>query len=137
MKPIREINEPDFEMEVLNSKQIVLVNFWAAWSQPCRVLGSVLDQVAAGCNGSAKVVKVNVDHNPDLGMWYGIQAVPTLLCFINGKVGAKIVGTASKEAIFAKLGSLAYENKPTTNITVKEITQVSKPVHSQEHHTGG
>ncbi|MGO8764477.1 MAG: thioredoxin family protein [Limisphaerales bacterium] len=106
MKPILEINEPDFEMEVLKSGQPVLVNFWTEWSQPCRRLGPVLEEVAAGCKGKAKVVKVNADANPQLGMSYWIQSIPTLLYFINGAERARIVGTASKEAILAKLESL-------------------------------
>jgi len=101
MISIPEINEPDFEMEVLQSRQPVLVNFWAEWSQPCRVIEPVLDEVAAACNGRAKVVKVNVDDNPNLAFWYGIHCIPNLLCFINGEVNVKMVGTASKEAILA------------------------------------
>jgi thioredoxin 1 len=103
MRTIPEINEPEFEVEVLKSRQPVLVNFCAAWSQPCRRLAGVLDEVATECGETVKIVKVNVDDNPDLGMWYGIQSIPTLLCFVNGEVRAKIVGTASKEAILAKL----------------------------------
>jgi thioredoxin 1 len=90
-KPILEIQEPDFEMEVLKSKQPVLVNFWADWSQPCRRLGPVLEEVAAACNGKAKVVKVNADNNPNLGMSYWIQSIPTLLYFTNGEVRERIV----------------------------------------------
>lgn len=107
MKPIREINEPEFEAEVLKSQQPVLVNFRTAWSQPCRVLGPVLDEVAAQCDGQVKVVKVNADDNFDLGLWYDIQFIPTLLYFINGTERARIVGTASKEAILARLQSVA------------------------------
>jgi|SRR5271154_2842175 len=103
MKLIPEINKPDFEAEVLKSRQPVLVNFWAAWSQPCRMLMGILDEVTAECAGRAKVVKVNVDDNPDLAIWYGIHSIPTLLCFVNGEVGVKIVGTVSKEAILATL----------------------------------
>ncbi len=106
MKPILEISEPDFYKEVLKSEQPVLVNFWAAWSQPCRVLESVLEEVAAGCDGKAKIVKVNADDNPNLGLSYWIQSIPTLLYFINGEERGKIVGTASKKAILAKLESL-------------------------------
>ena len=106
MNSILKINEPDFELEVLKSEQPVLVNFWAPWSQPCARIEPVLDEVAAGCNGSAKVAKVNVDDNPDLGLRYGIQSIPTLLYFLQGRVSAKIVGTASKKAILAKLHSL-------------------------------
>jgi thioredoxin 1 len=103
MKSILEINEPDFSREVLQSTQPVLVNFWADWSQPCRRLDPVLEEVAAACQGRAKVVKVNADDNPDLGISYWIQSIPTLLCFVNGQVGARIVGTASKEAILTVL----------------------------------
>jgi len=103
MNPILEINEPDFEREVLKYTLTVLVSFWAPWSQPCGRIGPVLDEVAARCNGTARVVKVNVDDNPDLGLRFVIQSIPTLLYFFHGKVSAKIIGTASKEAILAKL----------------------------------
>jgi thioredoxin 1 len=112
MKTILEINEPDFEMEVLKSRQPVLVNFWADWSQPCRRLGPVLEEVAAACKGRAKVVKVNADDNPNLGLSYWIQSIPTLLFFINGEARARIVGAASKEAILAKLKLLAEATPP-------------------------
>ena len=107
MKPILEINERDFEAEVLRSGQPVLVNFWTAWSQPCRRLADVLDEVGMECNGRAKIVRVNVDDNPHLGMCYGIQFIPTVLCFLNGEVCVRIVGTASKEAILSRLNLLA------------------------------
>jgi len=107
MRSISEINELDFEAEVLKSRQPVLVNFCAGWSQRCRMLAGVLDEVASECKGWAKVVMVNSDDNPHLGIWYGIHSIPTLLCFVNGEVGAKIVGTASKEAILAQLKPLA------------------------------
>jgi thioredoxin 1 len=103
MKTILEINEPDFEKEVLKSGQPVLVNFWAAWSPPCRVTGPVLEEVAAACVGRAKVVKVNVEDNPNLALWYGIHSIPNLLSFVKGEVDLKMVGPASKEAILAML----------------------------------
>jgi len=106
--PIVEIGERNFEPEVLNSKQPVLVAFSAPWSRPCDVIRSVLNEVATACAGRMKVVKVNVDDHPDLGVWYNIQSIPTLLCFANGKVYARIVGTASKEAILSKLRSVTH-----------------------------
>jgi thioredoxin 1 len=114
MNPILEINEPDFELEVLKYTLPVLVSFWAPWSQPCGRIGPVLDEVAARCNGTARVVKVNVDDNPDLGLRFAIQSIPTLLYFFHGKVSAKIIGTASKEAILAKLHSLRPQPVPET-----------------------
>lgn len=113
MKAILEINEPEFEAEVLNSERPVLVSFWAAWSQPCRVLEPVLDEVASQCNGRAKIVKVNADDNPDLGLWLGIHSIPTLLIFTDGNVVGKIVGTASKQAILSKLETVSAEKKAT------------------------
>lgn len=106
MKQILEIQQRDFELEVLKSKQPVLVNFWTDWSQPCRRLGPVLEEVAAACEGKAKVFKVNADDHPELGLWYDIQSIPTVLYFINGEERARIVGTASLESFLAKLNSL-------------------------------
>jgi thioredoxin 1 len=101
-----EIDETNFTAEVLRSKQPVMVAFSAPWSRPCHVLGPVLDEVTAACAGRVKVVKLNADDHPDLGAWYDIQSIPTLLCFVNGKVCFRIVGTASKEAILTKLEPL-------------------------------
>ena len=106
---VQEINEADFEAEVLRSELPVLVGFLAAWSQPCRLVEPVLDEVAEACSGRARILKVNVDDNPDLGNWYGIQSVPTLTYFVNGAVRGQIVGMASAKAILAKFQSLAPE----------------------------
>src|SRR6266404_9683708 len=104
--PIIEIGEANFESEVLQSKLPVLVGFSAPWSRPCQVIRSVLDEVATACAGTVKVAKVNVDDHPDLGVWYNIKSVPTLLCFVSARVCVRIVGTASKEAILSKLRSV-------------------------------
>ena len=104
--PIIEIGAANFESEVLSWKQPVLVAFSAAWSRPCRILDSVLEEVAAACAGREKVVKINADNNPDLSLLWNIQSIPTLLYFIDGNLRAKIVGTASKEAILSKLRSV-------------------------------
>ncbi len=98
-----EIAERDFESEVLKAQQPVLVAFWAPWSRPCQILSSVLVEVAAACKGRARVVRVNADDNPDLSLWYEVQSIPTLLYFVNGNLRTRLVGTASKEAILAKL----------------------------------
>ncbi len=108
MKPILEINEPDFEEEVLKRKQPILVAFSAAWSRPCQILDSVLVEVAAACAGRVKVVRINADNNPDLSLVLGIQSIPTLLYFADGSLCAKIVGTASKEAILSKIRSVSH-----------------------------
>ena len=105
-KQAKEINEPEFETEVLRCAQPVLVGFLTGWSNPCRLVEPVLDEVAGACNGNAKIFKVNVDDNPDLGNIYGIQSIPMLIFFFNGMVRAKIVGMVSSKAILAKLNSL-------------------------------
>src|SRR5882672_8411770 len=105
-KPIIEIGEANFESEALKWKQPVLVTFSATWSRPCQVLDSVLKEVAAACAGRVKVVKINADNHPDLSLIWKIQSVPTLLCFVDGNLRARIVGAGSKEAILSKLRSV-------------------------------
>ena len=112
-KQAKEINEPEFEAEVLRSAQPVLVGFLTGWSKPCQLIEPVLDEVAQACNGNANIFKVNVDDNPDLGTIYGVQSIPMLIFFINGTVRAKIVGMASPKAILAKLNALTTENTPS------------------------
>src|SRR5882762_2563265 len=104
--PIVEIGEANFESEVLRWKQPVLVAFSAAWSRPCRILDSVLEEVAAARAGREKVVRINADNNPDLSPVWRIQSIPTLLYFIDGSLRPRIVGTASKEAILSKFRSV-------------------------------
>ena len=111
-KQAKEINEPEFETEVLRSAQPVLVGFLTGWSKPCLLVEPVLDEVAHACNGNAQIFKVNVDDNPDLGTIYGVQSIPMLIFFLNGMVRAKIVGMVSSKAILAKLNSLTTENTP-------------------------
>ena len=97
------ITAKDFKAKVLESTQPVLVEFWAPWSRPCQVFDSVLRELAGACAGKIKVVKVNADDSLDVSLWYEIQSVPTLLCFVRGNPCLRIVGTATKEAILAKL----------------------------------
>jgi len=97
------ITANDFKAEVLESNLPVLVEFWAPWSQPCQVFDSVLRELAGACAGKFKVVKVNADDSLDLSLCYDIQSVPTLIYFVEGRPRLDSVGTASKEAILAKL----------------------------------
>ena len=101
--PLPVIPAADFKAEVLESNQPVLVEFWAPWSRPCQVFDSVLQELASACAGKVKMVKVNADESLDLSLWYDIQSVPTLLYFVRGNPCLRIVGTASKEAVLAKL----------------------------------
>ena len=113
-RPISEIGEANFESEVLRWKQPVLVAFSVAWSRPCRVLDTVLEEVAAACAGRVKVARINADDNPDLSLVWRIQSIPTLLHFVDGNLRAKIVGTASKEAILSKLGCVSHRGDSKT-----------------------
>ena len=107
MKATIEINEANFEAEVLKSGQPVLVDFWAGWCGPCKTLAPVLDEIAIELSGRVKVAKVNVDDNPALAARFGIQSIPTLLYFANGEVRDKHVGVQGKRAIISKLEGLA------------------------------
>ncbi|MGH7977942.1 MAG: thioredoxin [Limisphaerales bacterium] len=107
MKPTIEINLTNFEQNVLQSKQPVLVDFWAEWCGPCKMLAPVLDEIAAEQTGRLKVAKVNVDDNPELAARFGIQSIPALLYFSGGQVRDQSVGVVGKRAIVAKLEKLA------------------------------
>ena len=97
-----------FEAEVLNSKQPVLAVFTAPWSRPCQVLDPILQELARDWAGKVKVLKVNADDSLDLSLCYDIQSIPTLLYFVEGKVRVQIVGTATKDAILAKLKASSF-----------------------------
>ncbi len=107
MKPTIEINEANFESEVLQSAQPVVVDFWAEWCGPCKMLAPVLDEIATEQAGQVKVAKVNIDAQPALAARYGIQSIPTLLYFANGELRNQSVGVAGKKAITSKLEALA------------------------------
>ena len=107
MKSIIEINAANFEQEVLQSREPVLVDFWAEWCPPCKMLGPVIDEIAAEQAGRVKVGKVNVQDSSDLAERFGIQSIPTLLYFVGGKVQDQTVGYVNKRAIVSKLEKLA------------------------------
>jgi thioredoxin 1 len=107
MKPTIEINESDFEIEVLKADRPVLVDFWADWCGPCKMLAPVLEEIAAEQAGRVKVAKVNVDENPALAERFGIQSIPTLLYFARGQLRHQVVGVLSKKRIVDNLDALA------------------------------
>lgn len=109
MKPTIEINEANFEAEVLKSSRPVLVDFWAEWCGPCKMLAPVLEEIAAGQNDGVKVAKVNVDDNSALAARFGIRSIPTLLYFADGELRNQTVGVMSKKTILSNLNGLAVK----------------------------
>ena len=91
-----EFTDDNFEQEVLQSDQPVLVDFWAEWCMPCKMLAPTIDEVASIFAGKAKVGKVDTDANRDISMKYGISAIPTVLLFKNGEIAKKFVGITNK-----------------------------------------
>ena len=98
-----EFTEANFENEVINSDQPVLVDFWAEWCGPCKMVGPIVDEIASEYEGKAKVGKVNVDENPGISAKFGIRSIPTILYIKNGEVVDKSVGAVPKAALTDKL----------------------------------
>ena len=101
------IDEANFEKEVTQSTQPVLVDFWAEWCGPCKMIAPILDEIAQEKAGSVKVAKVNVDNNQSLSARYNIRAIPTLLFFKDGQLRDQVTGMASKKDLLNRLESLA------------------------------
>lgn len=95
---VQTITKENFEREVLQSSQPVLIDFWATWCGPCRMLSPIVDEVAEE-NQEVKVGKINVDEQSELARQFGIMTIPTLLVFQNGKIVQQSVGLISKEAV--------------------------------------
>jgi thioredoxin 1 len=103
-----KLTDANFQSEVINSALPVLVDFWADWCGPCKMLGPVLDQVASELEGQAVVGKLNVDDATDLAVKYNVRSIPLLLFFKNGEVKDQILGAnVTKEQLKAKLLALA------------------------------
>jgi thioredoxin 1 len=96
---VGDVGDHNFDTEVLKSEVPVLVDFWAAWCAPCRMLAPVVDAVAEKYEGKAKVVKLNVDENLQTSGKYNIKGIPTLLLFKNGVIKEQIVGNTTKDTI--------------------------------------
>jgi thioredoxin 1 len=103
---VLEVNDATFDQEVLQSEQPVLVDFWAVWCGPCKLIAPVVDSVAANFAGRLKVIKVNVDENGAAPSRYGIRGIPALLFFKGGKVVDQIVGYVPKDVIEEKVNRL-------------------------------
>lgn len=99
----KQFTDSNFQSEVLNSDKPVLVDFWAEWCGPCRMVGPIVDEIASEYDGRVSVGKLNVDENPDVPSKYGIRSIPTLMVFKNGELVEKIVGAVPKSVITGKI----------------------------------
>lgn len=102
---IVNVTDDSFDAEVLSSDTPVLVDYWAEWCGPCKMIAPVIDQLADEYNGKLKVAKLNIDENPNTPPKYGIRGIPTLMLFKNGEVEATKVGSLSKTQLTEFLGS--------------------------------
>lgn len=102
MSDIIHINEDEFEAEVLTADQPVLVDFGAVWCGPCKMLDPVVAELAGEWGDKVKVVKVDVDHNPNLAMQYSVMGVPTLMLFRNGEIQERVTGFQPKKRLESK-----------------------------------
>ena len=102
----KEFTADNFETEVIQSAQPVLVDFWAEWCGPCRQIAPAVDELAAEYEGRAVVGKVNIDHHPAIATQYGIRSIPNLLVFSDGKVQQQIVGAVGKGELSEAINKL-------------------------------
>ena len=105
MKPIT-ITDENFETEVINSSEPVLIDFWATWCGPCRMIAPIVEELAGEFNGKIKIGKLDVDNNQQTSIQYGVRSIPTLLIFKNGKVQDTIIGAVPKSNIVQKLNAV-------------------------------
>ena len=96
---VGKVSDADFEAEVLKATGTVVVDFWAEWCGPCRMIAPALDEISGAMGDKVKIVKLNVDENPDTAAKYGIMSIPTLLMFKNGEISSRQVGAAPKQKL--------------------------------------
>lgn len=109
MKPV-VVSSDNFESEVIKSNLPVLVDFWAAWCGPCRMIAPIVEELAREYNGKLKVAKVDVDANQDIAMTFGIMSIPTLLIFQGGRVADQLVGAVPKSMLVNKIARVLERN---------------------------
>jgi thioredoxin 1 len=100
---VTEVNDNNFQAEVLESEVPVLVDFWAPWCGPCRMVAPVVEEIASERTGELKVVKLNIDENQETAIAYDVMSIPTLILFSNGQVAKKVIGAYPKRKLEAEL----------------------------------
>ena len=100
-----QVNEENFESEVLKSTVPVLVDFWAPWCGPCQMMGPIVEEVSGAVEGKAKVCKINVDENEELAQKYAVMSIPNFVVFKNGEVSGQAVGAVGKEKLLELLNA--------------------------------
>ncbi len=103
MSKLLHVSDADFAQEVLQSPQLVLVDFYADWCGPCRAIAPIVEEIATELNEKLKVVKLDVDQNQETAMQYGVQSIPTLLLFKDGKEVERLIGYMSKSKLLSKV----------------------------------
>ena len=104
MPELQEVDQSSFETEVLQYERPIMVDFWAPWCEPCKVMMPILEDIAAGT--SLRIVKVNVEENADLAAKYRVSSIPMMVLFNQGSQAKKIVGVQTKEDVLSKLAGL-------------------------------
>ena len=108
---VQQITDTNFDKEVLKSKKLVLVDFWAAWCGPCKMVAPVIDEIADEYKDAVKVVKVNTDENPSTAASYGIRSIPTLLIFNEGHIIDTIIGAIPKSTVVNRIQECLKEDR--------------------------
>ncbi len=99
-----KIDKDNFQTDVLQSSEPVVVDFWAEWCGPCKMIAPALEEIAIELNGKVKIAKLNIDENPELAAQFGVRSIPTLMLFKDGELADMKVGAAPKTALSAWIG---------------------------------
>ncbi|MBA2536341.1 MAG: thioredoxin [Actinobacteria bacterium] len=116
-----ELTETNFETEVLASEQPVIVDFWADWCAPCRMVAPILDQIASERAGDLRLAKVNIDEQPNLARRFGVQSIPTIVLFKDGEPAAATLGAQPKRALEKALGLAEASAGPDTSAPTAQL----------------
>jgi len=101
-----ELTDSNFKEKVLDTEGVAVVDFWAEWCGPCRMIGPLIEQMAQEYDGKALIAKVDVDSNPEISLKYGVRSIPTVLYLKNGEIVDKQVGATSKQVLSSKLDAI-------------------------------